>query len=515
MARRAPYTLPTSSALPSSTRLPSAHPSVSRILTRLSRPSLLALIQHWLKPENTSTCGPYLARHNTEDDSTFEAAQSCDELQEAYLELQDGKGGKREVLDRVIEGDWRHGISLRQLAMADVQYLLDHPVSQRWSALRLVLVSPTAPAGGSEKALPVGTTQVLPRFHAATFLQNLQREVGSLTKAHYHLTRLPLLPVTLLRVFVTDSPYDCPLSGPDKAPTSSSSSATTLYVAFPDNTPFMYISLATATEMTSGDAKSVRKLVIDALPKAISKPRERYNLKPTSLSARSLDALVAMRGPSGGLGASGGWNVFADGIIEHSPLGIHVASPTEPKRNDEDKENIPAQNAIKIVQYFADQDADPRLLTNDDVEPSQKRRHLVAQTRFGKDSLGNKGKGVERFEVRLENSVSRIEGDHANNSVQEAIPVAGSKRRRSTLSLVEDPLEELLDDAYDNISSEWKPSIQLTFSGSNVFAGLRKMVEAGAIDGKKMPGWMTGENTVSAGVVRDGRIRGDKGSGVW
>ena len=515
MARRAPYTLPTSSALPNSTRLPPAHPSVSRILTRLSRPSLLALIQEWLKPENTSTCGPYLAGRNTEDDSTYEAARSCDELREAYSELQDGKGGKREVLDRVVEGDWRHGISLRQLAMADVQYLLDHPVSQRWSALRLVLVSPTAPAGGVENALPEGTTQALPRFHAPTFLQNLQREIGSFTKAHYHLTRLPLLPITLLRVFITDSPYNSPFSGLGKAPMSSSSSATTLYVAFPDNTPSVYISLATATGMTSGDAKSVRRLVIDALPKAISKPRERYNLKPTSLSARSLDALMAMRGPSGGLGASGGWNVFASGTIEPSPLNVCVASRKEHKRHEEDKENIPAQDAVKIAQNSDDQDAEPHFLTNDDLEPLQKRRRILAQTRFGEDSLVDKSKGLERFEVRLENACSRIEGDHADNYIQDIIPGAGPKPRRSTLSLVEEPLEEPLGDEEEDSSSEWKPSIQLTFSGSNVFAGLRKMMEAGAIDGEKMPGWMTGENTVSVGAVRHGRMRGDKGSGLW
>ncbi|MCJ1377708.1 hypothetical protein MMC17_000804 [Xylographa soralifera] len=515
MTPRAPYTLPTSSALPSYTRLPPSHTSVFRILTRLSRSSLLALIQEWLKTENIPTCGPNLAGHNTEDDSTYKAAQSSNELQEAYSELQNGKGGKREVLDRVIEGDWRHGISLRQLAMADVQYLLDHPVSQRWNALRLVLVSPALSVGGSEIVRPVETLQNLPRFHAPTFCQNLQREIGSLMKAHYHFTRLSPLPVTLLRIFVTDSPYDSQLSGPGKAPTSSSTSATTLYVAFPDNTPFIYISLTTATGMTSGDAKSLRKLVIGALPKAISKPRERYSLKPTSLSARSLDALVTMRGPSGGLGSSGGWKVFADGTIEPSPLRAHVTSPIQPDSNDEDKENIPAQNASKIAQNRVDIDAERSLLANDEVGPIQKRRQLVAQARFGEDSLGSGGKGLERFEVRLENTCSRIDGRHADSSPRQVIPVAGSKRKRSTLSLEEEPSEEIVDGEEEAISSEWKPSIQLTFSGSNVFAGLRKMVEAGAINGEKMPGWMTGENMVSVGAVRDGRMRGNKGSGIW
>jgi len=54
----------------------------------------------------------------------------------------------------------------------------------------------------------------------------------------------------------------------------------------------------------------------------------------------------------------------------------------------------------------------------------------------------------------------------------------------------------------------------MTFHGSHVFAGMRELVEAGIIDGERMPGWMTGEEGVSIGVVKSGRIRGFKGSGV-
>ena len=139
----------------------------------------------------------------------------------------------------------------------------------------------------------------------------------------------------------------------------------------------------------------------------------------------------------------------------------------------------------------------------------------MAQARFGAGSLNSKSKGLQRIAIRLENSCSRIEGHHTDHPAQEAIPVIGSNRQRSTLSLIEEPLEETLDDEEETSGSEWKPNIQLTFSSSNVFAGLRKTVEEGAIDGKKMPGWMTGENGVSVGAVRGGRMRGDGGSGIW
>ena len=56
--------------------------------------------------------------------------------------------------------------------------------------------------------------------------------------------------------------------------------------------------------------------------------------------------------------------------------------------------------------------------------------------------------------------------------------------------------------------SHWTPIVQLRFYGSHVFAGICKLIETGAIDGGKMPGWMTGEDSLSVGVVHNGRIIG-------
>ena len=309
------------------------------------------------------------------------------------------------------------------------------------------------PTGSGERVQPAETAQSLQCFHGPIFLQNLQREVGALTKALYHFTRLPLLPISLARIFVSDSLYDGQFCGLGKASKLSSGSATTLYVAFPDNSPFIYTSLATASGMNGGDTKSLREVVIDALPKTISKPGKRYILEPTSLSARSLEALVTIRGPNIGLEASGGWSVFADGKLEPSPLSLHAASPTAPNKNDKDKENLPVQIAIKIARHHAELNAEARLPTNDDLEPIQKRRRLVAQARFG-----NERKGLQRFEVRLESSVSRIEGHNADEPVQKAIPAARPKRKRSTLSIMKGPPEQTISDEEAELTQSGSPT---------------------------------------------------------
>ncbi|KAJ4306678.1 chromosome loss- protein [Collariella sp. IMI 366227] len=66
----------------------------------------------------------------------------------------------------------------------------------------------------------------------------------------------------------------------------------------------------------------------------------------------------------------------------------------------------------------------------------------------------------------------------------------------------------------DDLGEGWRPYVRLTFHGSHVFGGVRQLVENGIIDGERMPGWLTGEDGVTIGAVRNGRIRGHKGSGV-
>ncbi|MCJ1244402.1 hypothetical protein MMC30_001600 [Trapelia coarctata] len=500
MAPRDKLTLPTLSALPSSNRLPATHPAASRTLSRLSRPALLTLVQEWLKTSNQTTCAPYLGGGETEEDTTYSVARSLEELREAYRELQERKGGKKEIVERILEGDWRHGVSLRQLAMADAQYLLDHPTSQRWAALKLVRVSTTA-EGDTERPLP--------RFHAPTFLRNLQQEIGSMAKAHYNLTRMASLPIILLRICIYESPYSSQVSMTKKASTQILGASTTLYLAFPDNTPCVYVSLAgSAGQSNSGDGKSLRKLVIDALPKAFSRPRERYALKPTSLSAKSLAALVALRGPGRSNAAAGGWSIFADGTIEQSPLTGSAPASTWMPNNNEDKENAGITGQDKGSQKR-------RNVFDEEAEKQQKKRRLIAQARFGPTHPKDSSACIERLEAQLEDPFSRsadAEEDELSAMPATTAPIA-RKGRRSTISILEDSTEDHTNEEEPESSKGWAPNVQMVFSGTDIFSGIRKLVESGAIDGKKMPGWMTGENAVSIGVVRNGRIRGNKGSG--
>lgn len=530
MASRPSASVPTTAALPNAHRLPPNSPLVEKTLAKLSRPSLLTLVLEWLKSSNQTTCAPFRLRdgddEDEQDEAPYPAARTLEELKAVYGELQARKGAKREVLDRVLEGDWRHGISLRQLAMADLRYLLDHSTAQRWTALRLkqVTLSDDSDDASDEEihyTLKQPPSSTLPRFHAPTFLQNLQAELAPFMKAHYYLTRATSMPLTLLRIYIHDSPYNSQRSLlSSKRKTGEGSKI--IYVAFPDGSPSIYVSLGTAPGATAaGDSRHLRDIVLDALPKAFSRPQQRYTLKPTSLSARSLSALLSLRGPGRGNAAAGGWSIFADGSVEESPLdsvsGEHKAPHTQ--------KIPPTDPETPTTTHIAEERK--RKPPNESDTATTKRRKLLAKQRFGTSAIDGDGKGIERLEIRIEDpyppptpeTTSNRPASEADTPIltppPEPIPQRRGRGRPSRTSILDLSLPAKIDSESPPHASQatWTPAIRLTFHGTHVFAGIRHLVESGVVDGVKMPGWMTGEEGVSVGVVRGGRVLGEKGAG--
>lgn len=514
----------------------------------------MSLVLDWLDERNQSLCPPLLRRPDAEEyedeDDFYPPAQSLSELRELYEAMQLRKGGRREVVDRVLEGDWRYGLSLYQLAMADLQYLYDHPGSLKWTAYRIQRLQTPGhedDAEGPEIADKESIT--VPRFHPSTFLQNLQAEVLPDVKAHYNFDRPKGMPLLLLRIFIIDSPYNTDLAvstrhrgRPGLASSGSSSSATTsfdasrtIYIAFPDASPHIYISksanAATASSTAggaAGEAKSLRALVVEGVPKALSRPRERYALKGTGLSTKNLGAMLAVKGAGRANAAGGGWSVYAGtetaDLKADNPLQTLKTLPTPPlsdasSANDDTAENTDYGRKRR------------RLVDPDEAEDEkqQKRARAAAQARFGDAAKVDDGKGVERLDVAIEDpfptdtAIPPPDGDYdARRGAGAGEPSRRkSKGRKSILdlSLSQEDLEDVSNErgrgrANEEGEESWAPRVRLSFHGSHVFAGLRQLVEAGIVDGERMPGWMTGEEGVTAGAVRHGRIKGFRGSGV-
>lgn len=561
-----PLTLPTTARLPSSLRVNPSNPTVIKVLGRLSRPSLLSLVLDWLDENNHSLCPPLL-RNNAPDDADeddfgsdlYPPAHSVAELRELYADMQTRKGSRREIVDRILEGDWREGLSLYQLAMADQQYLYDHPGTLKWACYKIQrLQAPDheddVDADNAYDKIDK-TTMHVPRFHPSTFLQNLQAEVLPDVKAHYNFDRPKGLPLLLLRIFVLDSPYNTDLA---ISATSGSNSSTarvtttfdasrTIYVAFPDASPHIFVSKSqSAGPTTQAETRSLRALVVEGIPKALSRPRERYTLKAVNLQTKNLDAMLSLRGPGRSNAASGGWGVYASDKAAdartHSPLNALL--PTPPLSDDaaEEEPDTGTRETASRKRTL-----DPEMA---EEEKRHKRARLVAQARFGENAKPDDGKGVERVDILIEDpfpiSAAEFGGE---DDGQEARPLPRRpKGRRDGVdaSLLEeaerhgdedeDEDEDLGPDRdQDGDASDvrpsgrqartgdrdrdrekwaWRPNVRLSLHGPHVFAGIRQLVEAGLIDGERMPGWMTGEEGVTMGAVRGGRIKGFRGSGL-
>lgn len=514
---------PTTARLPSTLRLESSSPTVLKQLSRLNRASLLKLVLDWLDDNNASICNPYLRDqlNNDDDDDPadlYPPLSSLEELRELYSDMQNRKGSKREVVDRIVEGDWRHGLTLYQLSMADLQYLYQNPTSQRWSAYQIVpLQTPTPQQAAEDDARPkIDTTSLnVPRFHPSTFLQSLQAQVLPDVKSHYSFDRPKDMALLLLRIFILDSPYNTKLATSAAA----GDASRTIYVAFPDGSPHIYISKPQSIGPAAGsETKSLHALVIEGIPKALSRPRRRYTLKTTSLNTRHIQELLDRRGPGRTNSAGGGWSIYADEKKKESPLGTLLPSP--PLSDGDDRKSTKRSGPGDAVRERAVSPDAAR------YERRVKRARMIAQARFGDSARIDDGKGVERVDVVIEDPFNmEMDPVHDEGEGREREPDASRRRskdasvRRSTIDMEFDRALEEDDEGgggggLDGDDTTWRPSIKLTFHGQHVFAGVRQLVEAGIVDGEKMPGWLTGEEGVTIGAVRHGRIRGYKGSGV-
>ena len=522
MPRRSTVLAPTTSSIPDDFRIASNTNNLIKTFGKFSRSSLVDLVFQWLDEKNIDTCRPYLSRdyenetrYGSDDMNPYPPAESVEELKAVYQDFRDRKGGKREVIDRILEGDWRHGISLRQLALSDSRYIDEHPAGHRWTALRLVPVTRTTDVALSTRK-DDDLSVHLPRFRASTFVKHVQGEISSLVKAHYHVHRSKSLPLTFVRIFVVDSPYQ----NPRQSPYVYTDSSRIIHLAFPDSAPFVYSSVfsmpgaqgkAGATPAT--DTRTLRRIVMDAIPNALSRPQERFVLRTTSLTTKSLHTLLTLRGPWRTNSANGAFSIFADGVVESGPLEPKLPHTVPPKKNgrslsglepsdefgssllktDAQKENI-ISSETQPKRRLRERKA--RGLSDAESPTASKKRKLAVFSRFG-----TTGQDLEPGSP----STSTETSDPASDTTS---PSTSSALDRLQIHLKDSPipptnaLDGSNDDSQSNVSNT---TLSLTFSGSDVLSGLRKLAELGIVDASRMPSWMTGEEGVSSAVVSSGK----------
>ncbi|KAK6518887.1 hypothetical protein TWF281_003578 [Arthrobotrys megalospora] len=434
-------------------RLPPS-PQLTRYLLRLSKPSLEKLVFDWLK---TPICAPNLT---PTDDNLIEAGYdeeprdtTLEEAEEAYTNLT----SRKEIVDRVFEREWRDGLTMHQVAQVDMQYLLDHPSSLKWTACELVL---------EEGKKPVGDK--LPKFQPVVFCKSLLEIMDPMVQCHPYYITHPTLPLTIIRLSL-HNPYPLPTLPPP--------ANQIFYLAVPTSSPHLFF-----TPQRSKLADICRK----SLPIALSSQHRRYDIVSTALSAKTLEALLARKGcERGDLGAGGGWSIYAvegEGAAEGDPLEV-----TRPRK----RRSVDAED-----------------LRTDNTEGRKRKR--VAEERFGNSATVGDGSGLERVEVKLKEVWPRGKGVPGVLGVVDGNAGKG-KRGRPKKDVTTNGNDEeddgpVVDEEAPWKGKSWMPNVDVVLEGTHVFAGVRRLVEEGVFDGEKIPTWMTGEEGKSVGLVKGGTI---------
>jgi central kinetochore subunit Mis15/CHL4 len=481
-----------------------------KTLSALSRKALLDLATQWCLPEHRQSCAPYVNEDFEPDDDTcpWAAATSFDELIDLYRdELSARKGSKRELLDRILEGDWRHGISLQQLAMAETRSILDNAGTRRWTAFEIYNKSAPKPSKASKAASSSRTSpKHHPKLNPASFVLSLHRQLSSITKAHYYISHPKSLPLTVIRISLFDTPY----KSPNFAKTPSLLDASkSIILAFPTGAPsFVYIarpsvSSSFSRELLDPESSSLLAFVTKSIGPALSRVGQHFALRPTALTARSLDTLLAIRGPGRGNASGGGWSIFADekrGTETGDALNLYAA--TNPMKS---VDRIVAEAATKAsetgVSDASNDGPDKENMNASRKQPSslsstkrpfqhaEPAAHLppAKRTRLKREAAG-------RFGV---SALPETDGNAAISrfdvNIKDAFPMLPAFKGIGATAIGVDEQHQLA-------------GVRMGFQGRDVFAGIRQLTELGVVDAKRLPAWMTGEGNVSVGVVKDGRL---------
>ena len=239
--------------------MPSA---VAKSLSRLSREKLIDLCATWSK---SSKCDPYLSSTRDrieyeEGDYLHEPASTRQDLNSLYDGLKDdtsnvGHLSKRDIIDRIVDGDWRRGLSYEQLASIDFANLEENDTALRWSALKLVPLDSRSEhrqrpekRRKSEHTLSTNVAPRYPQIAPAIFVQNLRHHISPLVKAHYHVHRMEALQLSIVRLYLTSNTPFAPLSvNVPQQGKAATDSARTMFIALPDSCPYVYVSISGST----------------------------------------------------------------------------------------------------------------------------------------------------------------------------------------------------------------------------------------------------------------------------
>ncbi|KAK7208429.1 centromere protein Chl4/mis15/CENP-N [Myxozyma melibiosi] len=410
--------------------------SHTMMLRRLARDTLVWLAVKWL--DDVPLCIPHSALIGDEGEADDSTPQIIGDIRDLYISFQDRNVPRKTVVERMIYVDWVRGFNMQQAADIEFQHIFEKQNALKWTASRVSIVSPNSGVEDSSK------NERLPAFHVPAFMRTLKKSLQALIGNHLHIAQHPSLSLIILRISLHDRNFTrSGLPAPRRV----------VFVAFPTaplhlfHTPFI---------------SPYYKILKQCIEASLSFPGLQVRLLPTSLTAKSLATLVHLRTTSRSSTALGGWSVYANDAVDHSPLA----------------------SAEEILQKKIDETVKEDIEEIDEEAKRERKRLKTIDARFGvtaplpldEEEDGDLADEQQLQELVLEDSLAlthvefRLEDDHVDSQFDEAFTT-------KTRVLIE---------------------------GTHVFEGMRRLARKGLVDEQRMPAWVTGELGVSVGVIVNG-----------
>lgn len=425
------------------------------VLKRLPKSSIVALLQLWPLLKNTQ---PKLPKEN----ALASHAEYSRQVRDEARAMREPLWKKNRIIDKILFEYWPDGLNLLQLAQIDCQLIVDNSNAYLW------VLSTARDAWGAETPLALDPQ---------TFLALLARLLSRIFMCYIYVCTHPSMPLVLIRIQVFDllpgGKGRKPRAGPERTHITSHKP---YFLAVPMNSPHVIhtpgndIVSEVVLQTVEASLGSARSLVTLDTPKA-QKP------------VRSLESMHILKGCSRFANCMGAWTPYADGEADISPLANfeqHSVNRLDMTRIS----NSPETSAHQLANIRFKGTADGR---------------IVSERKF------DHTKPVKRR--RLEDSDGSDNNEVSNENSNDSSAAGSSKRPKQSqyasiapIRLAEYEIQEL-----------WGPDevshVTLRLVGNDVFAGLHELAAGQNVaDAATIPGWLTGEEGLSCGVVRGGRF---------
>lgn len=417
------------------------------IIKRLPKSSIIALILLWPQLKNTQ---PTLPKENA-DTSQVEFNRLVRE-EANQMKTSGSKWKKARIIYRVLSEYWANGLNLLQLAQVDCQLIVDNPNSYFW------ILSTVRDAWNKEVCLALDPS---------SFLNRLATQLSNIFLSYIYVCTHPTFPLVIIRIQVFDLLPNRSLGGA-RLEKPHITSHKPHFLAVPMNSPHLIHS--PGNDLVS---EVVLQVVESCLDQDLRNPLH-LDTPKSQKAVRSLESMHILKGVSRFANCMGAWMPYADGLADVSPLASTDKHPVL-KRLNEGRETCASEDekVSKMANLRFKGSASGELQSERlfDHPRTLKKRKVIAQDEEDESSS----------RMRIKNHYSSIAPiRYAQFQLREDFPGDNEEPSQITLKLV----------------------------GTDVFAGLHELStkltgEKTVVDLKTLPGWLTGEEGESCGVVRN------------